>query len=106
VKASGEIPLTEAEIVVSAGRGLKGPENWGMVEDLARVLHAATACSRPVADAPHLHRQSEARRGSHGRHERREGLASARKISACAVSGGRPIPRARARAARSGSGAG
>jgi electron transfer flavoprotein alpha subunit len=50
-KASGEVPLTEAEIVVSAGRGLKGPENWGMVEDLARVLHAATACSRPVADA-------------------------------------------------------
>lgn len=50
-KASGEIPLTEAEVVVSAGRGLKGPENWGMVEDLAKVLHAATACSRPVADA-------------------------------------------------------
>lgn len=50
-KASGEIPLTEAEIVVSAGRGLKGPENWGMVEDLARTLHAALACSRPVADA-------------------------------------------------------
>lgn len=50
-KASGEVVLTEAEIVVSAGRGLKGPENWGMVEDLARTLHAATACSRPVADA-------------------------------------------------------
>lgn len=50
-KATGEIPLTEAEVVVSAGRGLKGPENWGMVEDLAKVLHAATACSRPVADA-------------------------------------------------------
>lgn len=50
-KASGEIPLTEAEIVVSAGRGLKGPENWGIVEDLAKTLHAATACSRPVADA-------------------------------------------------------
>jgi len=50
-KASGEVPLTEAEIVVSAGRGLKGPENWGMVEDLAKSLHAATACSRPVADA-------------------------------------------------------
>lgn len=50
-KASGEILLTEAEIVVSAGRGLKGPENWGMVEELAKVLHAATACSRPVADA-------------------------------------------------------
>ncbi len=46
----GEIPLTEAEVVVSAGRGLKGPENWGMVEDLAKTLGAATACSRPVAD--------------------------------------------------------
>ena len=45
-----KIPLTEAEIVVSAGRGLKGPENWGMVEELARVLGAATACSKPVAD--------------------------------------------------------
>lgn len=50
-KASGEVPLTEAEIVVSAGRGMKGPENWGMIEDLAHALHAATACSRPVADA-------------------------------------------------------
>ena len=50
-KASGEVPLTEAEVVVSAGRGLKGPENWGMVEELAKTLHAATACSRPVADA-------------------------------------------------------
>jgi electron transfer flavoprotein alpha subunit len=48
---SGEIPLTEAEIVVSGGRGLKGPENWGLVEDLAKVLGAATACSRPVADS-------------------------------------------------------
>lgn len=47
---TGEIPLTEAEIVVSGGRGLKGPENWGLVEDLAKVLGAATACSRPVAD--------------------------------------------------------
>lgn len=46
----GNIPLPEAEIVVSAGRGLKGPENWGMVEDLATALGAATACSRPVAD--------------------------------------------------------
>ncbi|MEJ6492383.1 MAG: electron transfer flavoprotein subunit alpha/FixB family protein [Flavobacteriales bacterium] len=46
----GEIPLTEAELVVSAGRGLKGPENWGMVEDLAKTLGAATACSRPIAD--------------------------------------------------------
>ena len=50
-KAKGEVPLTEAEIVVSAGRGMKGPENWGMIEDLAKTLHAATACSRPVADA-------------------------------------------------------
>lgn len=50
-KVSGEVPLTEAEVVVSAGRGLKGPENWGMVEELAKVLHAALACSRPVADA-------------------------------------------------------
>lgn len=49
-KPEGEIPLPEAELVVSAGRGLKGPENWGMVEDLASVLGAATACSRPVAD--------------------------------------------------------
>ncbi|MCB0541095.1 MAG: electron transfer flavoprotein subunit alpha/FixB family protein, partial [Bacteroidetes bacterium] len=46
----GEVPLTEAEIVVSAGRGLKGPENWGMIEDLAHALGAATACSRPVSD--------------------------------------------------------
>lgn len=50
-KVKGEVPLTEAEIVVSAGRGLKGPENWKMIEDLAHVLHAATACSRPVADS-------------------------------------------------------
>jgi electron transfer flavoprotein alpha subunit len=48
--ASGEVPLTEAEIVVSGGRGLKGPENWGMIEELAKLLGAATACSRPVAD--------------------------------------------------------
>jgi electron transfer flavoprotein alpha subunit len=50
-KIQGEIPLSEAERVVSGGRGLKGPENWKMIEDLAAVLHAATACSRPVADA-------------------------------------------------------
>ena len=49
-KPEGSIPLPEAELVVSAGRGLKGPENWGMIEDLANVLGAATACSRPVAD--------------------------------------------------------
>ena len=47
----GEIPLTEATIVVSAGRGLKGPENWGMIETLAKTLGAATACSRPVSDS-------------------------------------------------------
>ncbi len=51
LKSQGEgVPLPEAELVVSAGRGLKGPENWGMVEDLAKTLGAATACSRPVAD--------------------------------------------------------
>lgn len=44
------IPLPEAELVVSAGRGLKGPENWGMIEELAKTLNATTACSRPVAD--------------------------------------------------------
>ena len=44
------VPLPEAELVVSAGRGLKGPENWGIVEDLAEALGATTACSRPVAD--------------------------------------------------------
>ena len=51
LKPLGEgIPLPEAELVVSAGRGLKGPENWGIVEDLAKSLGATTACSRPVAD--------------------------------------------------------
>jgi electron transfer flavoprotein alpha subunit len=50
-KVSGEVPLTEADVVVSGGRGLKGPENWGILLDLAKELHAATACSRPVADA-------------------------------------------------------
>lgn len=49
-KVIGEVPLSEAEIVVSGGRGLKGPENWGLVTDLAKLLGAATACSRPVAD--------------------------------------------------------
>jgi electron transfer flavoprotein alpha subunit len=44
------IPLPEAELVVSAGRGMKGPENWGMIEELAKELKATTACSRPVAD--------------------------------------------------------
>jgi electron transfer flavoprotein alpha subunit len=50
-KVKGEIPLSEAELVVSGGRGLKGPENWGMIEELAKLLGAATACSRAVADA-------------------------------------------------------
>lgn len=50
-KVTGEVPLTEADIVVSGGRGLKGPENWGILLDLAKELHAATACSRPVGDA-------------------------------------------------------
>lgn len=49
-KATGEVLLPEAEIVVSAGRGMKGPENWGMIEELAKVLGAATACSKPVSD--------------------------------------------------------
>ncbi len=49
-KVTGDIPLGEADIVVSGGRGLKGPENWGLVTDLAKLLGAATACSRPVAD--------------------------------------------------------
>lgn len=46
----GSIPLPEADLVVSAGRGMKGPENWGMIEELAKELGAATACSRPVSD--------------------------------------------------------
>jgi electron transfer flavoprotein alpha subunit len=50
-KVVGEVPLAEAEIVVSGGRGLKGPENWGIVTDLAKALGAATACSRPVSDS-------------------------------------------------------
>ncbi len=49
-KATGEILLPEADIVVSGGRGLKGPENWGMIEDLAKELGAATGCSKPVSD--------------------------------------------------------
>jgi electron transfer flavoprotein alpha subunit len=50
-QVTGQVPLGEAELVVSAGRGLKGPENWGMVTDLAGLIGAATACSRAVADA-------------------------------------------------------
>ncbi|UXX78185.1 electron transfer flavoprotein subunit alpha/FixB family protein [Reichenbachiella carrageenanivorans] len=49
-KATGEILLPEADLVVSGGRGLKGPENWGMIEDLAKTLGAATGCSKPVSD--------------------------------------------------------
>jgi electron transfer flavoprotein alpha subunit len=49
-RVTGKIPLTEAEIVISGGRGLKGPENWHLVEDLANTLGAATACSKPVSD--------------------------------------------------------
>ncbi|MDZ4844111.1 MAG: electron transfer flavoprotein subunit alpha/FixB family protein [Chitinophagales bacterium] len=49
-KESAGVPLPEAEVVVSGGRGLKGPENWGMVEEMAKLLGAATACSRAVSD--------------------------------------------------------
>ncbi len=51
VRATNKISLPDAELVVSAGRGLKGPENWGMIEELAALLGAATACSKPVSDA-------------------------------------------------------
>lgn len=47
----GVVPLPEAELVVSAGRGMKGPENWGIIEELAKTIGATTACSRPVADS-------------------------------------------------------
>lgn len=49
-KATGEVLLPEADLVVSGGRGLKGPENWGMIEELARTIGAATGCSKPVSD--------------------------------------------------------
>ena len=49
-KASGTVTIADADVVVSGGRGLKGPENWGMIEELAGVLGAATACSKPVSD--------------------------------------------------------
>jgi electron transfer flavoprotein alpha subunit len=49
-QATGEILLPEANIVVSGGRGMKGPEHWHLIEDLAKVLHAATGCSKPVSD--------------------------------------------------------
>ncbi|MBL7928933.1 MAG: electron transfer flavoprotein subunit alpha/FixB family protein [Bacteroidia bacterium] len=51
IQATDKVSLPEAELVVSAGRGMKGPENWGMIEELANVLGAATACSKPVSDA-------------------------------------------------------
>ncbi|CAM4063368.1 electron transfer flavoprotein subunit alpha [Flavobacterium branchiophilum NBRC 15030 = ATCC 35035] len=49
-KATGKVTIADADVVVSGGRGLKGPENWGMIESLAQVLGAATACSKPVSD--------------------------------------------------------
>jgi electron transfer flavoprotein alpha subunit len=49
-KASGKVTIADADVVVSGGRGLKGPENWGLIENLATVLGAATACSKPVSD--------------------------------------------------------
>lgn len=51
VRATDKVSLPDAEVVVSGGRGLKGPENWGILEELAEVLGAATACSKPVSDA-------------------------------------------------------
>jgi len=51
VRSTDKVSLPDAEIVVSAGRGMKGPENWGMIEELAELLGAATACSKPVSDA-------------------------------------------------------
>ena len=49
-KTSGKVTIADADVVVSGGRGLKGPENWGIIEELAEVLGAATACSKPVSD--------------------------------------------------------
>ena len=49
-RVTGKVTIADADTVVSAGRGLKGPENWGMIEELAEVLGAATACSKPVSD--------------------------------------------------------
>ncbi|NOZ46748.1 MAG: electron transfer flavoprotein subunit alpha/FixB family protein [Chlorobi bacterium] len=50
MKNKGKLPITDAEILVSGGRGMKGPEKWGILEELAEVLHAGTSCSRPVSD--------------------------------------------------------
>ncbi|MGB3774375.1 MAG: electron transfer flavoprotein subunit alpha/FixB family protein, partial [Leeuwenhoekiella sp.] len=49
-KAKDKVSIADAEVVVSGGRGLKGPENWGMIEEMADILGAATACSKPVSD--------------------------------------------------------
>jgi electron transfer flavoprotein alpha subunit len=49
-QTTGKASIADADIVVSAGRGLKGPENWGIIEEMAEVLGAATACSKPVSD--------------------------------------------------------
>ncbi len=49
-RVTGKIPLPEAELVISAGRGMKGPENWNLIEELAETLGASTACSKPVSD--------------------------------------------------------
>ena len=49
-KATDKVSIADADVVVSGGRGLKGPENWGMIEELAEILGAATACSKPVSD--------------------------------------------------------
>ena len=49
-RITGQVTIADADTVVSAGRGLKGPENWGMIEALADILGAATACSKPVSD--------------------------------------------------------
>ncbi len=50
VKSKGKLSVTDADILISAGRGLKGPENWGMIEEMAEILGAGTSCSRPVTD--------------------------------------------------------
>ncbi len=50
IKSDGKMSVTDAEVLISGGRGLKGPENWGMVEEMAQILGAGTCCSRPVAD--------------------------------------------------------
>jgi len=78
-KITGKILLTDAEIVVSGGRGMKGPENWGIIEELANILSAATACSRPVSD--------EGWR-SHGEHVGQTGKIIAPNLYiACGISG-------------------